>query len=317
MATNSWLVICDAEAEGLRIAIPAIHGGGDGAGGGQEGTSTPVIPEELKPLITGSVNQILNTQGALPLSAFATATPQLVPGFSPYTAMGIQQTPGLSAIQPGSLGSFQAYTALPEVASREVPTPGATYAQQGLLQQLLGGPIGSSPATVGAMNSWRTNVLPTVQNEMALQGLGRSGPELEAVARSQTQALVPFVQQEIQNRMTSLGVLQEMANAETARWMYPSQQTLQALTTQAQGLASLGQSMFDQQVTAINQQLQAGQIQEDRARELFGAAMDDFLRLQNLSMAATLGPFGQLAPSMIGQETTTQRNIGALDILGK
>jgi hypothetical protein len=288
-----------------------------GGGGGQEGSSTPQIPDELKPIIAGSTQQILDLQNALPLSSFAQATPQLVPGFSPYSAMGMQQTPGLSAIEPGSLGAFQAYSALPEIASREVPTPGATYAQQGLLQQLMGGPIGSSPATIGAMQSWRSNVLPTVQNEMALQGLGRSGPELEAVARSQTGAFVPFVQQEIQNRMTSLGVLQEMANAETQRWQYPSQQTMQALTTQAQGLASLGQSMFDQKTQAIKAQMDAGTLQEDRARELFGAAMDDYLRLQNLSMAATLGPFGQLAPSLIGQKTSTSRNLGMLDILGK
>jgi hypothetical protein len=287
------------------------------SGGGQEGSSTPQIPPELLPIIQGSTQQLLNTQQALPLSSFAQATPQLVPQFSPYTAMGIQQTPGLLAVQPGSLGSFMGYNALPEVASVPVPTPGATFGQRGLLQQLVGGPVGSSPATMAGMEAWRSNVLPTVQNEMALQGLGRSGPELEAVARSQTTALVPFIQQEIQDRMTSLGVLQEMANAETARWQYPSQATMQALTTQANGLASLGQSMFDQQSAAIKQVLDSGQIQEDRARELFSAAMNDYMRLQNLAQAATLGPFSALAPSLIGTQTTTSRNVGPLDILGK
>lgn len=284
--------------------------------GSSETTQRAQIPDELKPLINDSVATARGLQVGLPLGDFAQWGPRGVADLSPLQAYGLQNIPGLFNEERASQGAWNALEAVPELAARPVETPPAELGQLAQLWETTSGPIGSSPATRSGMEAWRQTVLPTVQNEMALMGLGRSGPALEEIARSQTGALTPLLQQEIENRMRSVPMLGDVASAQTARTLHPRDQTINALLQSIPMATTLGESMFSQRATAIEQALRGGQITREVAQQEFDAANEEKNRLQALSEAASLGPLGQALPSMIGTKQSSQKDLWSA-IMGK
>lgn len=287
-----------------------------GAPGSTNVSQQANIPDELKPLINGSVGWTLGLQNNLPLSQFTQWSPRGVAGLSPLQAYGMQNIPGLFGTEPAYTGAFQTMATLPELTARPLSTPPAELASIAQLNDVVGGPVGSSPATRQAMEAWRQFTLPTVQHEAALQGVGRSGQELIDTALSSTQAMVPLLQTEIANRMQSAKEFQNIAGAETSREQFPREQTAAALTALGPQLTNLGTQMFNQRVQAIDEALRGGQINRDVAQQEFDAAREEFSRLQALSEAGTLGPLGQVLPSLIGSKTNTQKDLYSA-VLGK
>lgn len=274
------------------------------------------IPEELKPLIKGSVGQVLDLQGNLPLSQFTGYTPRGVADLSPMQRYGLENVPDLFGTDPMAMGAAHAITQLPELTSRPVETPTGELVALMQLLQTTGGPIGSSPTTKAGMEAWKSAVLPTVENEMVQAGLGRSGDLLKAVGASASQAAFPLLQQEVQNRMASVPMLRDIAGAQTERTLEPRRQTAEALKFGATQSTALSHEMFQQRVTAIEEAFRAGQITRDVAQEQFDAAKEEADRLQALSEAGTLGPLGQVLPSLLGRKTTQNKDLYSA-IMGK
>lgn len=273
--------------------------------GSTSSETTPTIPDELKPLMDSAAQQTIALQQALPLvESFAEYNPRQISALSELTEFGLEQTPALSAVQPGILGAMYSIATIPELAAQPVEDPHAESVQYDLLSSLVGGPIGSSPATIAGMEAWEEAVLPTVQNEAVQMGLGRSGPALEAMSDSATQAYVPLVQQEINNRANAVNQLQAMGEAETTRELVPRTETQEALKFGATESRQLADLTFNQQLMAIEEAFRAGEITESKQQELFDAAYDEFLRLQALAESATLGPLGIMIPSAIGTQSS-------------
>lgn len=290
-----------------------------GSPGSTNVNQTANIPDELKPLVNGSVGWTLGLQNALPLSQFTQYNPAGTADLSDLQKFGMEQTPGLSQwaqSNPYLTSAFGNFAEMPEIASRPVSNPAAEQAALAQLNQLTSGPIGSSPYTQQGMEAWKQFTLPQVQNEAALAGLGRSGPYIENVLKSQTQALMPLLQQEIGNREASVGQLGGIAGAETARELLPRQQTLDALGSTGNQMVNLAQMTFTQKSQAIEEALRAGQISRDVAQQQSDAARQEFMRLQSLSEAGTLGPLGQILPSMIGSNTSKSKDLFS-GIMGK
>ena len=82
-------------------------------------------------------------------------------------------------------------------------TPAELTAQ---LQQFTGGTPGMSPATQAAIDAFQQAQLPVIQQQFQLQGLGRSPALGSAVAGGLTQAMVPFMQQDLSNRLQATGM---------------------------------------------------------------------------------------------------------------
>ena len=274
------------------------------------------IPKELKPLIEGSTAWTLGLQQNLPLSQFTRYNPQGVADLSPMQRYGLQNVPGLFGTDPMAKGAAQAIGQLPELTSRPVETPSGELAAIMQLLQTTGGPIGSSPSTKAGMEAWKSAVLPTVENEMVQAGLGRSGDLLKSVGASASQAAFPLLQQEVQNRMASVPMLRDIAGAQTERTLEPRRQTAEALKFAATQGTALSRELFQQKVTAIQEAFRAGQITRDVAQSRFDAAKEEAARLQALSEAGTLGPLGQVLPSLLGRKTTQQKDVFSA-IMGK
>ena len=139
---------------------------------------------------------------------------------------------------------------------------------RGAYQPFTEGPLGFSPATQAAMGAFTQNTLPTIQNQLQLQGLGQ-GPAIADVAgRSLATALPQFQQNDMSNRLQA-----------------------------AQGMTGLGsQLILPGQQQAANFMQSSGELQRGLAQDVFDSQREEQLRLQGLSESATTGAFGTYQP---------------------
>ena len=203
---------------------------------------------------------------------------------------------------------------IPEIAATPIPTPRAETSQYNLLNQLTGGNIGQSPLLQAGAQAFQQYTQPIIQNQAALAGMGRSGGLTEATALGLSQMMTPLIQQEISNRVASVSLLGQMAQAETQRYMAPTQQTLSALQASSTSMLQAAQQGLSQQMQQIQAAYQAGQIQEAKATQLSAAAYADYQRLYNLAQSASVGMVSSFVPGTIGQtqQSTNQPNYAAM-----
>ena len=203
------------------------------------------------------------------------------------------------------------------------------------------GQIGQSSVFDAAVNAFRENTLPVIQNQLNLQGLG-SGPAIANVAgRSLGANLVPLIQNDITNRLSALsqgsqldqinanrlgagaGVAQaeEQLNQSAAALQADianraAQNNLQAQQLNANLLLGFGQQIASPAAQLQLQQAQgalgglstAGETQRNVQQQGLDAQNLDFLRRQGLAEQSTTGLFGTVLPPTLqqsGSSTTT------------
>lgn len=88
-----------------------------------------------------------------------------------------------------------------------------------MINKLTSGDVGTSPATVQAMENFKKFTQPDIEQQMALAGLGRSGASGQAVADASEKAMVPLMQTEIANRESAIPQLQSAGDAATSAAM--------------------------------------------------------------------------------------------------
>lgn len=147
---------------------------------------------------------------------------------------------------------------------------------QELAQQLTGGDVGQSPATLQAMQAWEDLVRPTVMAGQALTGNLGGGSTEEALAHGKTEALTPLLSKEIDTRSAMAQMLGQLG-------LGASGQQLQASTADAQ---------LNEQAQEANQraQLQAMGLDLNSASQL--AAIASGAKSRELASGAALGQLG-------------------------
>ena len=85
------------------------------------------------------------------------------------------------------------------------------------LRQFTQGELFQSPATQAAMRAFSEQAIPQIESRLALRGMENSGAAAEAFAQAQTQALVPLLQQELQQRQAAVPMLAALGEAQSAR----------------------------------------------------------------------------------------------------
>lgn len=189
------------------------------------------------------------------------------------------------------------------------------------LAQFLGGPPGFSPLTQAAIANFQQQTLPVIQQQFQLQGLGRSPALGQAVGSSLTQALVPFIQTDLANRLQAIQLAQQglglsqsaaqaaaqIAAAERAGQLTGLGQAGQLALGGANALATLGQQHLARQQAALQAFGSAGQAQRAAAQDPLDALRQEFLRRQALAEAGTIGLFGgSVIPPTIQGETISR-----------
>lgn len=198
------------------------------------------------------------------------------------------------------------------------------------LLPFLEGELGQSPATLAAIEAFKRQALPIVQQEAQLAGLGRSGALLDAEGYALSQALPPLYQQEAQNRLAAQGLADtarfrgieglqgeerlnlatgqqaaDIAGAEANRQLQANQSTGNLLLGYGNLLSGLSGLESGQQQQALAGFTEGGQLQRDVTQEGLDAAELERLRLQGLSEEVSVGLFGgQAIPPVIASKAT-------------
>lgn len=247
-----------------------------GGGGTSTSKTTAEIPKELKPLYSQTAQGIISFQGRLPLTQFASPNPQAVVG-------------------PHSLET-QAMELAPQTWYEPLAT---TYGTQFALgAPMLAGPVeltaeqlANAPTMLAARQAFELTGMPTIQNQMALAGLGRSTSMGDMLSRAWVASYLPLAQSEI------------------ARYQAARDLQAQLMGQMAGTLAGIGQAETARELQALNAMAQLGQTGRNIVQAAYDALYADFLRRQALAEQALFGPMGMF-PSTIGQKTTTTQSGG-------
>jgi len=230
-------------------------------------------------------------------------------------------------------------------------------------RQVTGANIQQDPAFQAAIQAFESTIMPTIQNQAALSGLGRSTGLGQSLAAGQAQYLLPVIQDTLarEERGLERGLGARQFGIQTAADLglqeaMARERGIQrgtdigqfGLGTAAQlGLegARFEESRIGRELDAVLQQALAGERgterqqqalqflsgtqasagaqdlarQQQQFQQLFGlgeseqaysqGARDrdtqEYLRRQALAEQSLFGPFGQIAPSAIGQQAVT------------
>jgi hypothetical protein len=136
-------------------------------------------------------------------------------------------------------------------------------------RRVTGENIQSSPSFQAARRGFETSFLPRIENQASLAGLGRSTALTNATAAAEAQYLAPLIESELAREERGL--------------------------EREQG----------QRLAGIEAALTGGGLERGVEQERAAAEQQDALRRQALAETALFQPFGQLAPSTIGQVSRT------------
>lgn len=218
------------------------------------------LPPQLQAILDQAGGQISDVMGQFPLISLMNNLAQQI----------IPLTPTELTLLGQQLATSQA--------------PAITYPELGALtdiNQLIGGPIGSSPATQAGMNAFNTIMAPQIAQSLALSGQTNGGAFAQAMGQGQTEALYPMIQQEIQNRMGVISPLQ-----------------------------MLGATVSDRERNDVATALGAAGMPRQIAQEQATANWQDVMRRAGLVQGLSTGVFGQLAPATIPPPNETITSSG-------
>lgn len=253
----------------------------------------------------------------------------------------------LPGVPGGAYGTFQAAqaayqnmvggtpAAAPTTAAPAAPSGPPTFTDLSTsLNPFLTGTPGASPALNSATEQFKAQMLPVLQQQFALQGLGTSPAMGNAIGISMGNVLTPLITNDLQNRLSAAQIggqqrqgfeqvrqgdeelgqlaalraaqIQDAASGRQLQGMQLAGSFGQASGNELNNLSSLLQSRQQNALSAFGS---AGNLQRDVTQQGFDSAYQDYLRRQGLAEASTTGLFGgQVLPPTLaqGSKTTTQ-----------
>lgn len=207
-------------------------------------------------------------------------------------------------------------------ALKRLPTAGKIMSSLDYLPQLAakrvtGETIAEDPAVDAAMKMYESAMMPIVQNQAALAGLGRSTALTNAIASSQAQTLLPEVtkaqereergiDRQMQAELEKVGGILGMEDLRTKRLMGRlgtlgdvNKQLFDQIATAAGGFQDLGSLMTEFKRGKYKDIFEMAGTLRGVEQEQLDAELNEFLRKAGLWESAMGGPLGIL-PSSIG-----------------
>jgi hypothetical protein len=329
-------------------------------GGGLKQTGTTSAQQNYDPsqsaLMQGVLPDLLNAYGNLGgVSAFAKPMPSAVQplnGDQGGTLKRMVEREHDPLQNPETAGAVQAYQAMlnggagataderryMSMTPEERASYGANVARPTTAEQTaeqaytstVNAPVGSSPATLAAQQAMEAQYnafdLPTLQAQMSLSGLGRSGALGDALTKSRIpmdQAKTGLLQEEMRNRMAAASGLSVLGGQEGARTLTQGQmrsalasgaagrgaglasgaagRDTQARLGAAAAMASTGQYEDTLQAQRAQQAFDAAEIMRQMQQAPLEEAQQDFLRRQGIAqgIAAPIQGLGPTSTSTI------------------
>jgi hypothetical protein len=161
--------------------------------------------------------------------------------------------------------------------------------------QVNGSSIADDPAVKAALDNYRLNTLPGVQNQAALSGLGRSTAVTNAMARGEAAATEPLYEQALNREQQRLQGITSATESELGRRQQSDLARAQAVQSLIPMLTGMSAQQTQNKNLSIQDLLQTGGTERGVQNQGYGASQNDLLRRQALSEQGLYGPFGQLA----------------------
>ena len=238
-----------------------------------ESESQIEMPQFLQPLAEQTASNVQWFQDALPLWKFMGENPlEVAPAdeLQNWVSENVR-TPWET---PGTRGQALDYV------SKAVDFAGKRATGEG---------IETSPAVLKASEAFDKLMLPQIENQMGLAGLGKSSSLGNAMATGKTTYMLPMIQDEL---------AREQATYQNQAAMYAG------MVPQLEGM---GTSDASRQFATLNAAASQGGTMRGIAQEPLTAAYQDFLRRQALSEQALFLPFGATSTAAIGPHATASQ----------
>lgn len=141
-------------------------------------------------------------------------------------------------------------------------------------RRVTGANLQASPSFQAANRAFEQSIAPGIVNQATLSGLGRSTAVGQGLGAAKAQYLAPLIEAELGREERGLG------------------------------------NEVQTRLAAIQAGLQGGELARGIQQQGYDAQRQDYLRRQALAEQGLFLPFGQLAPSTIGQGSTTRGKSG-------
>lgn len=215
-------------------------------GGGTSDITThaglPAMPKFLMKYFGNTARGLTSAQGQLPdITSLYNNTPLL----------------GTAQLGQNELNDIQGF-------QNNIGPNAAQNQAAGGFQQFLGQNGKPSEATQAALKEFNDLQAPAIMGQAALSGLGTSGAGLAALAQGQEQALVPFMQGDLQNQLSAAGGLGNLGGQEAQQMQQQLQNALQAAGMPREISQQMMQNLFNQsqQKQDLAKQVQMGGSQQ-------------------------------------------------------
>jgi hypothetical protein len=273
-----------------------------GGKGGQQVSASDVHPITIPSAPVQYVNDPNSYQQG---TSFLESNPQQIAPLSELEQLAMALIPGLGAMPANEQTAMNYGNQAADVASQlfgvasQVPSNEKYYAP---------GAFEASPYYSTGLNAFNTGAVPTIENQMALSGLGQSSSLADALSLGWSQALPQILSQySTQYVEPQLGREENAINREVG-----------ALGTQASLLSNLvplfsNMGIQDTQrlLTEIQQMFAGGGLERSVTQAENDAKYADMLRRQALAEEAQYTPMGMLFPSAIGQNLVSSGTYGS------
>lgn len=293
------------------------------SGGGDQTTTTrSIIPPELLNILRQTGDRVLDFQANNPLSDFSSENQRDVAGMSPLEqwAAGLVQNqyndPADYEAARQSLADTQAYALPADMGAADYDAARTSLGDMRNIsqRQVTGANVADDPAIAQAMEVYKDQIMPEMQNQYSMMGLGRSGALGTGVAKGGAQMMLPLIQDSLARE--ERGIDRELGTAGNAAGGYMNLGGAEAgrgfgLFDRATGrglnlagsYAGLGGASSANQNAALDRAMGYGAVGRGVEDDTNYAAYEDFLRRQGLAENALWVPFGQ-SQNQIGQSTT-------------
>jgi hypothetical protein len=167
------------------------------------------------------------------------------------------------------------------------------------------GNLAQDPQILAQQKAFEQLMLPQLQNQAALAGLGNSSALTNSISLANAQQLAPMMESELGRRERRIERRAGATEQELGRRERSAERQYDATLQRINMLNGMGAQRFGQRQSAIGTAGQAGAVIRGQQQAGYDAERNEYLRQQALAEQAAFGIFGQTAPSAFGSRQTS------------
>lgn len=169
-------------------------------------------------------------------------------------------------------------------------------------EKVTGESLGKDKAIQAAQDRFASAMLPMIQNQAAMAGLGRSNTMTNAISAQQAQTMLPLIQEGLAREERGIGRRLDEAGQRASGLLQLGQATKQGLLQGSGQMQGLAGEKFQRALTQMGALQQAGESKRGVRQEQLDARFNERMRRLGQYEQALSGPLG-MVPGVFGSKT--------------